>query len=62
MPISGKEMLKRFEKAGWRVIGRKGSHVKVGRGSQREIIPMHRELKKGLERALLKRLDAPLED
>ena len=55
-------MLKRFEKAGWRVISRKGSHVKVGRGSEREIIPMHRELKKGLERALLKRLDAPLED
>ena len=62
MPICGKEMLKRFEKAGWRVISRKGSHVKVGRGSRREIIPMHRELRKGLERALLKRLDAPSED
>jgi predicted RNA binding protein YcfA (HicA-like mRNA interferase family) len=62
LPISGKEMLKRFEKAGWRVISRKGSHVKVGRGSEREIIPMHSELKKGLERKLLKRLEAFLED
>jgi predicted RNA binding protein YcfA (HicA-like mRNA interferase family) len=62
LPISGKEMLKRFEKAGWRVISRRGSHVKVGRGSEREIIPMHKELKKGLEHQLLKRLNAPAED
>lgn len=58
MPLSGKEMLQRYKDAGWIVISQKGSHVKVGKGSQREIIPMHRELKKGLEKALLKRLTA----
>lgn len=49
-------MLRLYIKAGWHVISQKGSHVKVGKGSLREIIPMHKELKKGLEQDLLKRL------
>ena len=56
MPISGKEMLRRHQHAGWVVLSRRGSHVKVGRGALREVIPMHAELKKGLEHKLLKRL------
>lgn len=62
MPISGKEMLKRYQKAGWEVMSRKGSHVKVGKDDQREIIPMHKELRKGLEQKLLKRLSSNMED
>lgn len=58
MPISGREMLKRYRKAGWSVVSRSGSHVKVGKGSLREVIPMHKELTKGLERKLLKRLES----
>lgn len=57
MPLSGEQMLKLYKKAGWRVISQKGSHVKVGKNSSREIIPMHKELKKGLEQALLKHLE-----
>lgn len=49
-------MLRLYRSAGWGVISQKGSHVKVGKGVLREIIPMHKELKKGLEQALLKRL------
>jgi predicted RNA binding protein YcfA (HicA-like mRNA interferase family) len=56
MPLSGKEMLQQFKKAGWLEISQKGSHVKIGKGNLREIIPMHKELKKGLEQKLLKRL------
>jgi len=56
MPLSGDEMLRLFKRAGWKVISQKGSHVKVGKDTLREIIPMHKELKKGLEQALLKRL------
>jgi predicted RNA binding protein YcfA (HicA-like mRNA interferase family) len=56
MPLSGKEMLKLYEQAGWTVIHQKGSHVQVEKGSLHETIPMHKELKKGLERALLKGL------
>ena len=57
MPISGKEMLNCYLKAGWKILRRKGSHVIVGKGNERETIPMHKELKKGLEKYLFKRLN-----
>ncbi len=57
MPLSGKEMLRRYENDGWSVLRQKGSHVVVGKGARRQVIPMHRELKRGLERTLLKELE-----
>jgi len=57
MPISGKEMLKRYKKAGWIAIRKKGSHVRVQKGVEKETIPMHKELKKGMEAYLNKRLN-----
>lgn len=60
MPISGKEMLKRYKKNGWKVLRRKGSHVVVGKNGERETIPMHDELKKGIQSYLLKRLEGGL--
>jgi predicted RNA binding protein YcfA (HicA-like mRNA interferase family) len=56
MPMSGKAMKRLFELHGWRALRQGGSHVIMGKGELRETIPMHRELKKGLEQALLKRL------
>ena len=56
MPLSGKEMLKLYLKAGWIVLRQKGSHVTVAKGTEKETIPMHRELKRGTEHGLLKRL------
>lgn len=56
MPLSGKEMLKLYLKNGWVKVSQKSSHVKVRKGNETEIIPMHKELKKGLEQKLLKRL------
>ncbi|MBN2736469.1 MAG: type II toxin-antitoxin system HicA family toxin [Spirochaetales bacterium] len=49
-------MLKRFKQHGWIELRQKGSHVTVGKGDLRETIPLHKELKKGLEQKLLKRL------
>ena len=59
MPISGKEMLKKFLANGWGVLRQKGSHVVVGKGNDREVIPVHgnQDLKRGLETKLLKRLE-----
>lgn len=57
MPFSGKEMLKLYEKNGWIALRQNGSHVIVGKGTERETIPMHKELKTGLERKLLKRIE-----
>lgn len=56
MPKSGKEMLSLFLKAGWEIARKRGSHVQISKGDRHETIPMHHELKKGLESALLKRL------
>ncbi len=57
MPMSGLEMLKLFEKHGWKKVRQRGSHVVVQKdGEIPETIPMHRELKKGLEAKLLKRI------
>ncbi len=58
MPISGKEMLKRFLADGWKIVRQKGSHVFLSKGDLNETIPVHgnKDLKKGLEKKLLKRL------
>jgi predicted RNA binding protein YcfA (HicA-like mRNA interferase family) len=58
MSLSGKEILRQFKKAGWIEISQKGSHIKIGKGNLRETIPVHKELKKGLEQKLLKKLNA----
>lgn len=56
MPKSGKEMVKLYEDDGWIELRQNGSHKQMGKGNLRETIPMHKELAKGLERKLLKRL------
>ncbi|MDX8431242.1 MAG: type II toxin-antitoxin system HicA family toxin [Candidatus Algichlamydia australiensis] len=59
MPISGKELAKRFKKKGFVEIkgGGKGSHIKLRKGRETIIVPAHKELKKGLEKALMKKLE-----
>jgi predicted RNA binding protein YcfA (HicA-like mRNA interferase family) len=56
MPKSGKDMIKLYEANGWTVLRQKGSHVILGKEGARETIPNHKELKKGLEKKLLKRV------
>ncbi len=56
MPLSGKDMLNLYLKQGWVILRQKGSHLILGKGNDRETIPMHKELKKGLEKSLLKKL------
>jgi predicted RNA binding protein YcfA (HicA-like mRNA interferase family) len=57
MPMSGEDMLKLYIKNGWLKVRQKGSHVVVKKTDELpETIPMHKELKKGLEQKLLKRL------
>jgi len=57
MPLSGKEMLKLYENAGWRRIRQKGSHAVMKKADKTEVIPIHsKERGKGTEKKLLKRL------
>jgi predicted RNA binding protein YcfA (HicA-like mRNA interferase family) len=57
MPISGREMLKRYLRAGWIEKWQHGSHVQVEKDHDHETIPMAKELPKGTERALMKHLE-----
>jgi len=54
--ISGKEAVKAFQKAGWRVIGQVGSHVVLVKSGERAnlSIPQHKELSVGTLRALIR--------
>ena len=54
--VSGAEAVRRFERAGWSVVRRKGSHVMMTHPEVRATlsIPQHRELDRGLLRALIR--------
>lgn len=59
MPISGKNLIREFEKAGWVIDRQKGSHVTLKKGQKVATIPVHgnRDLGKGLEKKLRKILE-----
>lgn len=56
MPLTGKEILKLFLSKGWVILRQKGSHIIIGKGKKREVVPIHgnESLKIGLEKKLLK--------
>jgi Predicted periplasmic or secreted lipoprotein len=55
--MTPKEMLKIMKENGWEVKRIKGSHYIMEKDGEIEVIPMHlKDLKKGLEQAILKRL------
>ncbi len=56
MPLSGKDMVRLYVAAGWQIVGQRGSHVKLRLGNATEIVPLHKELKKGMEAKLMKTL------
>jgi predicted RNA binding protein YcfA (HicA-like mRNA interferase family) len=54
--VSGADAVRRFERAGWSVTRGKGSHVMMTRSGTITTlsIPQHRELDRGLLRALIR--------
>jgi predicted RNA binding protein YcfA (HicA-like mRNA interferase family) len=54
--ISGKEVVRVFGKAGWRIAGQVGSHVVMTKTGNRAnlSIPQHKELSIGTLRALIR--------
>ena len=62
--ISGKDAVKAFEKAGWRVIGQVGSHVVMSKPEVRAnlSIPQHKELSVGTLRALIRHSGMTVEE
>ena len=54
--VSGAEAVRRFERAGWLVARTRGSHVILAHPASRVrlSVPQHRELDRGLLRALIR--------
>jgi len=64
--ISGREMIRVLSKIGFVIVGRKGSHVRLKRRRDKEIliviVPVHRELAKGTLRSVLRQANLTVED
>jgi len=57
MPMTPREMIKYLKNNGFKVVGQNGSHVKMRNeqtGFQTEVPYHNKDLKKGLEQAILK--------
>ncbi len=57
-PLSYRQVKRKLEKAGFRLIQQRGSHVKYRKEGQHEVrtvmIPKHREIKVGTLRSILR--------
>lgn len=53
--ISGAKAIKAFKRAGWRVVGQRGSHVKLYRDADENtlIVPLHDELSRWTLKGIL---------
>jgi len=53
--MSGREVIRTFEKLGWRVDRRRGSHVVMLKADEAGslIVPEHKEVRKGTLRSLI---------
>lgn len=57
MPMTSQEMIKHLQKNGFEIVSQNGSHVKLKnyQTGKTVIVPYHsRDLKKGIEQAILK--------
>jgi predicted RNA binding protein YcfA (HicA-like mRNA interferase family) len=52
--VSGQRARKALERLGFFFLRQKGSHAIMRRGSQGCVVPMHREIKRGTLRGVLK--------
>ena len=62
--ISGKEAVKAFERAGWKIMGQVGSHLVMSKLGVRVnlSVPQHRELSLGTLRALIRNAGLKVEE
>ncbi|MGQ9837692.1 MAG: type II toxin-antitoxin system HicA family toxin [Cyanobacteriota bacterium] len=60
--LSGKELIRALEKAGFQVVRQKGSHVSLQKGAYKTVVPLHDELAKGTLLGILKQCGLTRED
>lgn len=51
--VSGRECVSALQRAGFEVVSQKGSHIKLRRGGVVVVVPNHRELGRGVLRAII---------
>jgi predicted RNA binding protein YcfA (HicA-like mRNA interferase family) len=63
--VSGRKMIRILSKIGFRVVGKKGSHVRLKKGDGKTlivIVPDHGELAKGTLRSIIRKADLTPDD
>ena len=60
--VSGAEVIRALERLGFRVVRQRGSHVMMRRGVSACVVPLHRELKRGTLRGLLRQAEIDAEE
>ena len=60
--LSGQDLIRVLQKAGFIVVRQKGSHVSLQKGSFRTVVPLHDELAKGTLLAILKQCGLSRDD
>ncbi len=64
--VSGARLVAALQRVGYRVVRQKGSHVRLradgGEGRKPITVPLHREIKAGLLRAILRDADLSADD
>jgi len=60
--LSGGELIKALQKAGFLVVRQKGSQVSLQKANHNTVVPLHEELAKGTLLGILKQCDLSKED
>jgi len=63
--VSGREMIKALTKIGFKIVGRRGSHVRLKRKDGKTlivIVPDHRELARGTLKSILRQANLSREE
>jgi predicted RNA binding protein YcfA (HicA-like mRNA interferase family) len=60
--LSGSELVKLLQKAGFQVVRQRGSHVSMQKANYRTVVPLHYELARGTLLGILKQCGLTRED
>lgn len=61
--VSGKKVVKTLTKIGFKIVSRRGSHIKLKRDKQTVIVPNHKTIKRGtLRNGILKPINLSVKE
>lgn len=60
--VSGAEVIRALERSGFRMVRQRGSHVMMRKGANACVVPLHREVKRGTLRGILRQAEIDAEE